>query len=229
MRGSKRAVILYGPPGSGKGTQAELLVRRLGFIHFDTGAYCETLFYAPGADTNPVIRREKKNFEDGRLVSPPWILSRVREATQRIARSGSSIVFSGSPRTLFEAFGDKRNAGLMETLVSFYGKKNIYIIAVQVPDRVSVARNSARSVCSVCKTPAGFLRKKGERECSFCGALLKKRTLDKSDVIRVRVKEYLDRTYPIMRELRKQKYRIALVDGTPKPFRVFEKIAKLLL
>ena len=64
----KRAVIIYGPPGSGKGTQAELLAKKFGFIHFDTGRYFEALLHSPETQKNPVLRRERKNFDNGFAV-----------------------------------------------------------------------------------------------------------------------------------------------------------------
>ena len=53
----KKTIIIYGPPGSGKGTQAELLARKFPLIHFDTGRYIESIIRAPGATKDPVIQR----------------------------------------------------------------------------------------------------------------------------------------------------------------------------
>ncbi len=79
----KRAVIIYGPPGSGKGTQAELLAKIYGFVHFDTGRYIENFLRAPGWQKNLVLRRERKLFDTGKLLSPPWVLKIVSENLTR--------------------------------------------------------------------------------------------------------------------------------------------------
>jgi len=128
----KQAVIIYGPPGSGKGTQAELLAKKYNFVHFDTGKYIEATVHDPKLQKNAVIRRERKLFDAGKLNSPPWVLGLVKKAATRIARAGSSIVFSGSPRTLYEALGDKSRTGLFTILDKLYGKKNITILKLTV-------------------------------------------------------------------------------------------------
>src|SRR3989344_5224832 len=102
----KRAVVIYGPPGSGKGTQANLLAWTKAFIHFDTGKFLEQMMTDPELENDPVIKKEKKLFASGHLLTPDFVLKFVTEKTQEIAKSGFSIVFSGSPRTSFEAFGD---------------------------------------------------------------------------------------------------------------------------
>ena len=116
----------------------------------------------------------------------------------------------------------------MKTLASLYGKKSIFIFSIRVPEEVSIMRNSHRSICSVCKTPAGFLGGKKSNVCMFCGASLRKRTLDTPDVIRVRIQEYKNRTFPILEELRNGKYQIMKINGEPAPYRMFEEIQKRL-
>ena len=58
-----KAIIIYGLPGSGKGTQANLLADKLGLIHFDTGKYLERIVHDPANKKNKIIRRERKNFD----------------------------------------------------------------------------------------------------------------------------------------------------------------------
>ena len=222
----KTAIIIYGPPGSGKGTQAELLARGHNFIHFDTGRYIEALVHDPRLKKDPVVRREGKLFDTGILCTPSWVLKIVREAARRIARAGFGMVFSGSPRTLFEAFGDKKNRGLLTELKRLYGQKNIRIIALEIPEKFSIVRNGARLVCSVCGLPVMKIHK--NEVCSFCGGSFRRRTLDKPSVIKVRLNQYRERTYPIIARAKKSGFTVLGINGKPVPHKIFRRVVKTL-
>ncbi len=230
-----KAIILYGPPGSGKGTTAALLARNYNFIHFDTGQYIEQLLYNPQYRRNKVIQEQRKLFETGKLCTPSWVLKIVSEAAKNIAAVGWSVVFSGSPRTVFEAFGDpegkrasygagKKNTGLMKILEKIYGRKNIFIFELKVSAQTSIKRNSNRVICGVCGQPSLFLYTGKLPRCAVCAGPFKKRTLDNPKVIKARLIEYQERTHPILKGLKKENYQVFQIDGEPAPYKVFEKI-----
>lgn len=221
----KKAVIIYGPPGSGKGTQAELLAKLYGFIHFDTGRYVENILRAPGWNKNAVLRRERKLFDNGKLMTPSFVLKIVAEATERIAKAGLNIVYSGSPRTLYEAFGENEN-GLIKVLEKNYGKKNIKIVKLNIGEGTTLKRNSQRLVCSLCGLPV--LAKVKIKSCSFCDAPLRTRTLDKPEIIKKRLVEYKTRTYPIIAGLRKRGFKVIGSNGEPAPHLVYNSLIKAL-
>ncbi len=223
---TKQAVIIYGPPGSGKGTQAELLARKYNFSHFDTGRYIEALVHDPRSQKDPVIKREKKLFDTGILNTPSWVLKITREITKKINKADLGIIYSGSPRTMFESFGDNKSQGLLALLVNLYGKKNIFVIKLDVKDSTSVKRNSARWVCSVCGLPV--LGRFTHRECAFCGGPLKRRTLDDPKIIKIRLGEYKQRTYPILAKIRKSGFKVLEVNGEPAPYKVHAEIIRKL-
>ena len=223
---TNQAVIIYGPPGSGKGTQAELLARKFNFIHFDTGRYLEGIYRDPKQQKNPLISREKKLFDSGKLNTPTWVLKVVSEATRRIAKAGFGIIYSGSPRTIFEAFGDRNHKSLLSTLIKLYGKKNIIVVKLNVKNQTSIKRNSARFVCSVCGLPV--LASARSKKCSFCAGPARRRTLDKPEIIKVRLKEYRERTYPILKKMRDLGFRIREINGEPAPYKVHEQVVRKL-
>jgi adenylate kinase len=222
-----KAVIIYGPPGSGKSTQAELLVRVYNFVNFDTGRFLERELFSEEGLKNKSLEKERENFRTGKLCSPPFVLKIVRRETQKLALAGADITYSGSPRTYFEAFGDKKNKGLFDTLFKIFGKENVYIIVLRVSERVSLSRNLNRKICSVCGLQAVANYK--SNECSLCYGKLKKRILDKPDVIKERLKEYKERTYPILEELKKRKFKnVHEISGAPLPYLIHNKIAKII-
>lgn len=219
---AKKVVIIYGPPGAGKGTQANLLAWRLGYYHFDTGKYIEQVVHDPENRADRIIQRERQLFDQGILCTPSWVLKIVADKTKMLAGAGLNLAFSGSPRTIFEAFGDKKNTGLIEVLEKAYGKKNIKVFFLKVAPETSIKRNSSRLVCSVCANVIlGDLKAKN---CPICSAPLRKRTLDNPETIKVRLKEYRERTYPIIERLKKRGYKIQEIDGEPLPFEIHKNI-----
>lgn len=226
---SKIAVIIYGPPGAGKGTQANLLVWRKNFIHFDTGKYLEQLVHDPQNKNNPVIQRERKIFDSGALMTPSFVLKITADKARAIAKSDFNIVFSGSPRTVFEAFGDSQQLGLIETLEKAYGKENIYPILLDINPDIAIQRNKHRLVCSICSNAVIYSNITHQHKaCPLCGGELRKRVVDNPAVFKTRIKEYKERTFPILAGLKKRGYQIIKVNGTSLPFKVNHQILKKL-
>jgi len=196
----KGIIIIYGPPGSGKGTQANFLAERFGFVHFDTGKFLEALVNDPRYRDDPVIQKEKKNFDTGRLMTPLFVLKIVIREAEKLFQEGNGIVYSGSPRTLYEAFGDGNQPGLYEILEKMYGRDNIFIFHIDVKPETSIKRNSARG----------------------------RARLDDPEVIKVRLGEYRERTEPILTELKKRAYNITNINGEPAPAEVNKDILRQL-
>jgi len=221
------AVIIYGPPGSGKGTQANLLAGNSGFFHLDTGDYLRTILHGPNFRKNKITLRERKLNDSGKLNTPSWVLKIIGKRAREIAKLKQSIVLSGSPRTVFEALGDPKNKGMMKILERAYGKKNILVFLLDIPPRESFRRNSKRSSCYVCKTV--LLAKYGNlKSCPFCGGEIKRRRDDKKEIILTRLEEYRSRTLPIINELKRKKYRIIKLSGLPAPYKIHKKITSYL-
>ncbi len=232
------AVIIYGSPGSGKGTQAKLLADKLNLIHFDTGNYIRELLYSPSFEKNAsrselallrgkIIQKERLLNEAGKLNTPSWVLKIIAEKAKKIEKLNEGVVFSGSPRTMFEAFGGGKNKGLIKILEEFYGKKNIFIFVLNISEKESIRRNAERLVCSVCRLPilSQELNVKCRTlKCSFCGGRLKSRFDDKKEIIPERLREYRLRTFPIIEELKKKKYKVVDIDGGPSPHEIHKRI-----
>lgn len=224
----KKVVIIFGLPGSGKGTQANLIADKLELTHFDTGKFIERTVHNPANKNNKIIQREKKLFDTGMLCTPGWALKTVRDRVITFSHAGLGMVFSGSPRTMFEAFGDLKNRGLMETFEREYGRKNIKILFLKIGLKTSVKRNVGRRICPTCNAVViSYVHK--NPLCPICLSKLKRRTLDEPKIIKeVRFKEYMNRTAPILTELKKRNYKIYEINGEQLPAKVFNSAFRYL-
>ena len=223
------AIIIFGPPGSGKGTQAQLLAEKFNLVHFDSGSYLRQILYDPKYKKNKAIQAERKLNEAGKINTPLWVLKIIVDKIKKIEKLNESVVFSGSPRSTFEAFGDKKHKGLMKILEEFYGKKNIRIFILNISEKESIKRNSKRIVCSICRTPllsqiSDVIPCQMFKDCPFCAGPLKSRFDDKKEIIVERLKEYQRRTFPIIKELKRKKYKIININGYQLPYKIHQKI-----
>lgn len=216
----KIVVVLYGPPGAGKGTQANLLAHELDLIHLDTGRFLEAINYDPKRRNEAIVKRERKLFETGKLMTPSFVTREIMKEVRRLADADWGIILSGSPRTMYEA---EKEYPEFEKL---YGKKNIFIFVIEVPAAHSMKRNSARMVCSACGylLLTAFYPKGKAKHCPVCGGPFYKRSLDNPRVIKVRLREYAERTLPILAFAKKHGYRVVRVDGRPAPYKVMKQI-----
>jgi len=222
----KKAFIIMGPPGSGKGTQANLLAEKYGLFHLDTGRFLESLVHNPDLQNDQEVQKERERFDSGKLLTPGFFLKHLTRQVELIAQGGSGIVFSGSPRTTQEAFeGAGGQPSLMETLEKLYGKENIVIFLLIAPDEVSMERNSKRVLCSVCKTPVLGILNLNLKQCPSCGGELYTRTLDKPDIIKERLEVYRAETFPVVEGLEKRAFIVTKIDATPMPYKIFETIS----
>ena len=218
----KIAVVIYGPPGSGKGTQANLLAESLGIIHFDTGRFVESVVHDPARQKQGVIKRERRLFDTGRLMTPSFVLREVAKHTKQIAKAGFGVIYSGSPRTMYEA------KGLLPVLSKLFGKQHVFFIVLKVPEQMSSLRNRARLVCTTCRRPLLTAYTRGIKSCPVCGGKFYKRSVDNPKIMHVRLEEYRKRTEPIFQLVRSKGFRIKEIDGRPAPAKVFESIRKVL-
>ncbi|MDD5547438.1 MAG: nucleoside monophosphate kinase [Candidatus Pacebacteria bacterium] len=219
----KKAIIIFGAPGSGKGTQTYLLGAIKGFFNFDTGRYIEQTIYDPANKNNKIIQREKKNFETGKLCTPSWASAIVNKKAAQLAKTGMDVTFTGSPRTMFEAFGGSGNNGFIKTLERVYGRKNTIFLTLNVSPKTSIYRNSNRRICSLCSVSIIY-KKNSPSTCPICNSPTKKRTLDKPEIIKVRLDEYHNRTQPIFKKLKSMGHKINLINGEQPPYKVFKDI-----
>jgi adenylate kinase len=222
----KKAIIIFGPPGSGKSTQARLIADAQHAYLFDTGRFLESVVHDPHRQKNLVIKRERALYDAGKLMTPAFVLETVRGKAQQIAAIGSGLVFSGSPRTAYEAFGDASHEGLVHALVRLYGKRNVHFFELRVPLTTARKRNASRQICSVCGSPILGLVHRRLTRCPFCAGSLVRRTDDAASVIATRMEQYRQRTEPIFAALRARNIHVTSVDGSRLPYLVFASLVR---
>jgi adenylate kinase len=174
-------VIMLGPPGAGKGTQAERLARTRGLPKISTG---DILREAVNADTE-FGRAAKITMDAGNLVSDDLMIGIVCERLGRDdARNG--FVLDGFPRTVTQATA-------LDQMVT--GRGALVVLDIVVPEEVLVRRLATRRICGQCGVNA-LVEWTGN--CQTCGGALIARIDDGVDIVRERLKIYQRQTKPLV-------------------------------
>ena len=220
----KLAIIIFGAPGSGKSTQAELIAKKFNLIHFNTGKFLEDIVFDPKRQKEKIIQKEKKLFIEGKLLTPSFVTNELKKILIRINKAGWGIVFSGSPRTLYEA---QKIIPLLEKL---YGKKNIIFFDLKIKEKDTYKRNSKRLICKVCGYAllSKYVPIKNPKHCPVCAGPFYKRVLDNPEKIKVRLLEYKNRTEPIFDFVKNKGFKIYDLNGQKPPYKIFESISLII-
>ncbi len=216
----KWAVFLIGPPGSGKGTQADLLAERFGLVHVQTSKLGEAKINDPELiKRDPEVAEVKRLYDSGELFPPPWTVKIVLEKAKELADLGKGVVFSGSPRTIYEI---EQELPYFENL---YGKENIKVVNLKIDEAESMSRNSHRRVCKSNGHPIpNFAQFKDLKVCPHDSSEIITRSLDTPETIKTRNEVYERRTTPILDFLDKKVYKIIEVNGVQPIQKVFHDI-----
>jgi adenylate kinase len=181
-------IILLGPPGAGKGTQAARLQANRGMIQLSTG---DMLREAVAAGT-PVGLKAKEVMARGELVSDAIVSALIGERLDASADQGA--IFDGFPRT-------KHQTEALELLLAQRGRHLDYVIELAVNEDELVKRITGRFTCASCGTGYhdSFRPTKVPGVCDNCGSTeFKRRPDDNEQTVRTRMAEYRAKTQPIL-------------------------------
>lgn len=211
-------IILLGPPGAGKGTQASRLVEDRGMKQLSTG---DMLRAAVKAET-PVGLQAKAVMESGGLVSDEIVSGIIGEALD--ALDGSvGVIFDGYPRTEAQALS-------LDELLAARNRTLDHVIELEVDEDALVERITGRFTCGECGEGYHDLFKKPavEGECDKChGHEFKRRADDNEETVRTRMAEYRAKTAPIL-PIYEARGIVSRVDGMADMEDVAKAIAAIL-
>jgi adenylate kinase len=204
-----RRIVLLGPPGAGKGTQAKLLAERTGLVHLSTG----DILRDEVAHRTELGRRAKGYMDRGELVPDGLVIDMIREW---IGRS-DGFILDGFPRTVAQA----------EALAAITPLDLVVNIALAREE--VIRRLSARRVCRRCGKIHNLLfdPPKVDSRCNACGGELFQRDDDRAEVIENRYDVYMEATVPLVAFYRTRKL-LREVDGSRPQEDVLDRLIRLL-
>jgi len=181
-------IILLGPPGAGKGTQARLLVDGRGMVQLSTG----DMLRDAKASGSVMGRRVAEVMDRGQLVSDEIVIGLIEE---RLKAGGSAgFIFDGFPRTLAQA-------DALARLLERIGQRLAAVIEMRVDDAALLARITGRYTCGTC----GEVYHDATRPtatpgvCDSCGGTdLRRRADDTEEALKARLMEYYKKTSPLI-------------------------------
>lgn len=210
-------IILLGPPGAGKGTQAKRMIERYGIPQISTG---DMLRAALKAGT-PLGLEAKKYMDKGALVPDEVVVGLVKERIQQDdCRKG--YMLDGFPRNVSQA---ETLDGMLKEL----GQKIDHVVCIDVPDQELIQRLTGRRTCRECG--AGyhvmFDPPKKDGVCDKCGGQLYQRDDDNEATVTSRLKVYGDQTKPLIEYYEKQG-KLRKINGLGSIDEIFERIKAVL-
>jgi adenylate kinase len=183
-------IILIGPPGAGKGTQAQRLTTERGMIQLSTG----DMLRAARTSGTELGKRVKRIMDAGDLVSDEIVEGLIAERLDAGDASGAGVIFDGFPRTLAQA-------DALEAMLGQRGLKLDAVIGMRVDDEVLVERIVNRFTCSNCGAVYNDKMKptKVAGVCDACGSTeFKRRKDDNEESVRTRLFNYYRDTSPLL-------------------------------
>ncbi len=210
-------LILLGPPGAGKGTQAQLLVNRYHIPQISTG---DILREAVRRET--ALGKEAKRFmEKGQLV-PDEVVIGIIEGRLKDSDCHSGFILDGFPRTIPQAEALQKILQKMERALD-------HVINIEVETEELVRRLTGRRTCKSCGAMYHiiFSPPKKDEICDRCGGPLYQREDDQEETIRMRLKEYERQTAPLI-QYYKEKSLLRSINGIGSQSQIFDRIVQAI-
>lgn len=210
-------ILFMGPPGAGKGTQAEVIVNQFGIPHISTG----DAFRLAIKQGTPVGLKAKEYMDQGLLVPDDVTVGIVRERLQQ-SDCEKGFLLDGFPRTLSQAES-------LEELLGGLGKQLDHVINLKVDRNKLLARLTGRRLCKACGATYHVIFNPPVQEgvCDKCGGELYQRSDDNEESVGTRLDEYINKTAPLLK-FYEDKGLLRQVDGEQEIGAVSAEIVSIL-
>lgn len=211
-------LILLGPPGAGKGTQAKRLEERHGLVQLSTG----DMLRAERAAGSPIGKKVQAIMDSGQLVSDELIVDLIASRIDRLPK-GKGFILDGFPRT-------QPQAEALDAMLAKKGSKLDCVIEMQVDEAALIERIAGRFSCTKCGASYHDLHHRPKRDgvCDVCGGRdFVRRPDDQPETVKARLKTYRELTAPILPYYR-AKGVLRAVDGMAPIDRVTAEIENVL-
>ena len=210
-------LILLGPPGAGKGTQAQRMVERYRIPQISTG----DILRSAVKESTPLGVKAKGFMDQGQLV-PDEIVIGIIEERLKGKDCNAGFILDGFPRTIPQAEA-------LQPILAKLGKKIDHVINIEVDSEELVRRLTGRRTCKNCGAMFHVLFQPPKKEgtCDRCGGTLYQRADDNEEAIRTRLKEYGKQTAPLIQYYRGKKT-LRPIQGVGGPDQIFEQIVRVL-
>lgn len=210
-------IVLLGPPGAGKGTQAKSISNKYSIPHISTG----DIFRKNISENTPLGIEAKGYMDNGQLVPDEVTINMVKDRLQQ-DDCNDGYLLDGFPRTVTQA--DALNNFLIER-----GEQLDTALLIKVPNEFILERMTGRRVCPSCGASyhVKFNPPTNEGKCSLCGNEVIQRKDDTVDTVKERLDVYQRETQPLI-EFYSEKQLLSKVDGTKAINEVFRGICEVL-
>lgn len=210
-------IIMLGPPGAGKGTQAKFISGKFSLPHISTG----DMLRDEMEKKTDLGKRVEEIINAGKLVEDDLMVAIIKK---RLSRSDteSGFILDGFPRTVSQAQS-------LDEILKSMGKRIEFVLYVEVPEDVVVKRLSSRRVCPKCGRAYNTISNppRDDNLCDVCHVSLIIRRDDKPETVRNRYRVYLDLTLPVIEYYRKQNV-LFTIDGTLPVEKVKDMVLNIL-
>jgi adenylate kinase len=210
-------LVLLGPPGAGKGTQAKMLIEKYQIPQISTG----DILRQAVKDGTPLGKKAKTYMDQGKLVPDDLIITLIKE---RINADDCSdgYIFDGFPRTVAQAEA-------LDSLLKSLATELDAVVSIEVPEDEVVKRLSGRRTCKNCGALYHILYTPPAKEgiCDKCGGSLFQRSDDNEATIRQRLSVYREQTAPLIAYYTKQDL-VKAIPGVGDPQAIFAEMCRAL-
>lgn len=214
MQEGKIVVILFGPPGSGKGTQGKMIAEEIGIPHIATGDIMRQAI-SDGTELGLKV----KEFVGKGLLVPDEIVIQIIEERLKKDDTKNGFILDGFPRTIPQAVA-------LDELFQKINIQNYKVIWLDVPDEEIVKRISGRRTCKNCQAVYNiyFNPPKVDGICDVCGGELFIREDDKEEKVKKRLEVFREQTLPLIDYYQKKRRKIIKVSGVGNVDEIKERI-----